>query len=425
MTAVRVPKFNSNDAAYLLLEWVVEDGETVTDGQEIALLETSKAVVELNSPGDGVLERRAEARTECAVGDPVAVLHPDRSAYERGATPMAPPNAPAEPSAQPCSVTRGARELAEEHGIPLERLHALGRKVVRRAHVEDLLADAAGRAHRPGETDTPGPQGNDAGAHRNGTASQLTGPDAQHLLNGTDEAADGRTEPLSAVQRAVAATVSESHRTVPTAYVAVRVGVDAALEHAARLSRSERALIGLPELLVAAVAALRPRFPHCFATPVGEDAVRVHPAAHVGVTVDTGNGLFVATVRDAETLAPADIAHRLMEFRLRSLRGGFRAEHLADSTVALSLHTEDDVVLARPIVFPGHTCSVALPGVLDEVVLDADGAPRRRRVVNLGLAYDHRVLNGRTAMAFLRALKELLESPALPAAPAPEPSEAP
>ncbi|MCD9587289.1 2-oxo acid dehydrogenase subunit E2 [Streptomyces sp. 8ZJF_21] len=409
MTAVRVPKFNSNDAAYLLLEWVVEDGETVTDGQEIALLETSKAVVELNSPGDGVLEQKAEAHTECAVGDPVAVLHPDRTAYERGATPVAPPNAPAGPSAPPCSVTRGARELAEERGIPLERLYALGRKVVRRSHVEDLLAKAAGRAHRPGETDAPGPQGNG-----------MAPPGA-----GTDEAVDGPTEPLSAVQRAVAATVSESHRTVPTAFVAVRVGVDAALEHAARLSRSERALIGLPELLVAAIAAVRTRFPHCFATLVGEDAVRVRPAAHVGVTIDTGNGLFVATVRDAETLTPADIAHRLMEFRLRSLRGGFRAEHLADSAVALSLHTEDDVVLARPIVFPGHTCSVALPGVLDEVVLDADGAPRRRRVVNLGLAYDHRVLNGRTAMAFLRALKEFLESPALPAAPAPEPSEAP
>ncbi|QLH25629.1 2-oxo acid dehydrogenase subunit E2 [Streptomyces sp. Rer75] len=395
MTAVRIPKFNSNDAAYLLLEWLAEDGEEVTDGQEIALLETSKAVVELASPGDGVLERRVMARSDCAVGDSVAVLHPDRAAYERGSTAeRTPPGRAVDTPPETCTVTRAARELAEEHGIPPERLHGLGRTVVRRSHVEELLANTS---TTPGRAEAP------EGA----------------------QTADGRTEPLSAQQRAVAATVSASHRTVPSAFVVVRVDVDAALEHAAGLSRTEQALIGLPELLVAAMAALRPRFPYCFATLVGEDAVRTHPTAHVGVTIDTGQGLFVATVRNAETLSCADIAHRLMEFRMRSLRGSFRAEHLADSGVALSLHTDDDVVLARPIVFPGHTCSVVLPGVLEEVVLDADGTPRRRRVVNLGLAYDHRVLNGRTAMAFLRALKETLERPGPPAAAAPASPEAP
>ncbi|WP_413810991.1 2-oxo acid dehydrogenase subunit E2 [Streptomyces sp. OE57] len=401
MTAVRIPKFNSNDTAYLLLEWLAEDGEEVTDGQEIALLETSKAVVELTSPGDGVLELRVKPRSDCAVGDPVAVLHPDRAAYERGSAPAHPPTAgPADTPQETCTVTRAARELAEEHGIPPERLHGLGRTVVRRSHVEELLANASS---------TPGHAGS---------------PENVREAEGAEEA-DGRTEPLSAQQRAVAATVSASHRTVPSAFVVVRVDVDAALEHAARLSRTDQALIGLPELLVAAMAALRPRFPYCFATLVGEDAVRVHPTAHVGVTIDTGQGLFVATVRNAETLSYADIARRLMEFRMRSLRGSFRAEHLADSGVALSLHTDDDVVLARPIVFPGHTCSVVLPGVLEEVVLDPDDTPRRRRVVNLGLAYDHRVLNGRTAMAFLRALKETLEHPGLPVAPAPESPEAP
>lgn len=403
MTEVRIPKFNSNDDAYLLLEWLVEDGEEVGDGQEIALLETSKAVVELTSPGKGVLERRSAALTDCALGEPVAVLHPDRATYERG---IASADVSADTVADTATVTRAARDLAEEHGISPERLHALGRKVVRRSHVEELLASRAVPAGRLPDA--------------NGTNGQGTGAAAA-----VAEAADGRTEPLSPAQRAVAATVSESHGTVPSAFVVVRAGVDAALEHAARLSRSERTLIGLPELLVAAVAALRPRFPYCFATLVGEDAVRIHPAAHVGVTVDTGNGLFVATVRDAESLSHAGIANRLMEFRLRSVRRDFRAEHLTDSAVALSLHNDEDVVLARPIVFPGHTCSVVLPGVLDEVVLDADGTPRRRRVVHLGLAYDHRVLNGRTATAFLHALKEALENPGLPADSVPEPSEAP
>ncbi|MER5770036.1 2-oxo acid dehydrogenase subunit E2 [Streptomyces sp. NPDC001985] len=390
MTGIRIPRFNSNDESYVLVEWLAEDGGRVAEGEPVAVIETSKATVELDSPADGVVQHGLPEHTECAVGDVVAVLHPDeaahRAARDRPPAPAA-PDVPAGPA-----LTRGARELAAGHGIGAAELAATGRKLLKRADIERLLAARAPAPAAPAGTSRP---------------------------------PGGTLRPLSAAQRAVAATVSASHRTVPTAYVAVRARVDRALERAAGAGRTHGALIGLPELLIAAVASLRERFPYCFATLVDDTTVELHDTAAVGVTIDTGDGLYVAAVHRAETLDCVGIARLLMEFRLRSLRRDFRAEDLAGSNVVVSLHNDPGVVLARPIVFPGHSCAVVLPGVQEEVFLDEAGAPAVRRTVQLGLSYDHRVLNGREATRFLLALRELLEAPEalLPAGPGPAAGE--
>jgi len=92
--------------------------------------------------------------------------------------------------------------------------------------------------------------------------------------------------------------------------------------------------------------------------------------------------------------------------------------------VPLAPHTYRDVVTAVPIVFPGQTAAVSLTGLREEPALDRDGGIVRRPVYELGVAYDHRVINGRDAVLFLKAAKADLETPARLAAPlAAEPAE--
>jgi 2-oxoglutarate dehydrogenase E2 component (dihydrolipoamide succinyltransferase) len=101
-----------------------------------------------------------------------------------------------------------------------------------------------------------------------------------------------------------------------------------------------------------------------------------------------------------------------MEYRKKAFRRAFRAEELADAGgIALSLSHEPDVVLALPIIFPQHRSMLTLGGILDELYLDASGTPAPRRYVHIGLSFDHRVVNGRDAVAFLRCVKDLVEHP--------------
>jgi 2-oxoglutarate dehydrogenase E2 component (dihydrolipoamide succinyltransferase) len=349
---ILVPKLSNNDTEYILVEWAVEDGKPVRSGDPVVTLETSKAAEELVAEADGYVRHLVEAGAFVAPGQPIATLSsaPPQPAPDRPTTEVSAPDA------ADVIITAPAQALLDELGIPRARAYELGITVVRRADVE-ALAD---------------------------------GP---------------RTQPLSRVQQAVGRAVSTSHATIPAAYTVVKMDVGRALAHAAELTRQVRRPIGLAEIFVAAVAGLHERFPLFFAAIDG-DRARLSAAAHVGVTVDLGNGLYVPVVRDPARLGMKELATRLMEFRVAALEARFRPEDLDGANITITLHTDADVCLAIPFVFPGQVCALAVTAPQPEVVLGEAGAVASRTVANIGLAYDHRLINGRDAAAFLNALKE-------------------
>ncbi|MFC7644143.1 2-oxo acid dehydrogenase subunit E2 [Streptosporangium lutulentum] len=121
-----------------------------------------------------------------------------------------------------------------------------------------------------------------------------------------------------------------------------------------------------------------------------------------------GEGLYVPVVRDTGSLR--GIADTLMRYRLAATEGDFREQDLAGATIAVTLHTDADIVLAIPLIFPGTVCALAITSPQRELVLGEDGAVTARTVANIGLAYDHRLINGRDASRFLAALRSELES---------------
>ncbi|MDX3108873.1 2-oxo acid dehydrogenase subunit E2 [Nonomuraea angiospora] len=365
MTELRVPKLNNNDTEYLLVEWLAEDGAGVVKGDPVVVLETSKAAEELMAEADGVLRRTAETGATCRPGDVIAHISdgtaPPPSATDPGAA-TDDPGAAADGGSGPI-VTAPAQALIDEHGVDPARIRALGKKVIKRADVLALL-----------ETGT------------------------------------GDAQPLPPVQRAVAAAVTRSHQTIPAAFTAVKLDAGPAIARARALSKEARALIGLPELLVAAVASLHGQFPMCFAEPVGADPLAVRPstAPNVGVTVDVGHGLYVPVLRDAGRLSVKEIAERLTAYRTKAAQGAFREDDLAGGNIVVTLHTDTAVLLAVPIVFPGQTCALSLCAPQHEFALDPAGNVVKRTTVTLGLAFDHRLVNGREAAMFLNAIRKAI-----------------
>ncbi|MFI7127216.1 2-oxo acid dehydrogenase subunit E2 [Nonomuraea sp. NPDC050153] len=401
MVEIRVPKLNTNDSAYVLLEWLVADGAPVGRDDVVASVETSKTVEELVSGHDGVLAHLIPAGSDCAPGQPIAHITapaPPTPAPAAPASGPSPTSEPGDPPAPPAPgsggaaatgapsagstgappagvplITAPARALIDELGIDPARVHALPVKVVRRADVERLVA--------PGAL-PPGPPATPAVAVPPGEVPTTV-------------------RRLSPHQRAVGRTVSLSRQTIPAAYTAIKVDVGRATAAARGLTKRLRKLVGLPDLLVASVARLHRDFPLCFAALVDESTAAVPEAPHVGVTIDLGTGLYVPVIRDAHRKGVEEIAGELAEFRRLAQRGGFRQEQLDGGNIVVTLHHDPDIVMAVPIVFPGQACALALTSP------QRDG---ERTVAVVGLAYDHRLINGRDAVLFLQAVKEALET---------------
>lgn len=367
MADIRVPKLNNNDQAYILVEWLSPDNEPVNPGDTLATLETSKAAEDLICEESGILWHVVQAGSECQPGELICRVVPpgtDRGPAERAASPK-PPADDGVADDEPV-ITQAAQVLIDDLSIGADQLRELDTKVVRAADIERLAAA----------------DGN---------------PD--------------RTYKLPVVQRAVARTVQRSHQSIPAAYTVVKVDIGAAQDAARQLGIRLRKMVGLPELLVAAVAPLYQQYPLFFATPLSDDTVLLAEDAHIGITIDADNGLFVPVIKNASTRTVEEIAEIAGTFRLSASRGKFREEDLNGGNISIALHRDPDIVLAIPLIFPGQTCCLALAGAQQVLIKNDDGNVTVRTVANIGLAYDHRFTNGAQALRFLQSVKEALESP--------------
>jgi len=361
---IAVPQLNANDVSYVLVEWLCADGERVATGAAVATVETSKAVEEIVAGGDGVLRQLVAPGSEFVAGTVIGRLLPVNSApASAAAVPAVDPDA--EDTAAPI-LTDAARELVRRYDVTDAEIRSTGRTVVRQHDIEDILA---GRR--------PGPP--------------------------------SRRYELSTVQRRVAQVVTRAHREIPSAFVAVKVHADAALAALADIAETPEGYVGLPELLVRIIGQLPDEFPLAFASRDDDSVLVLADRAHVAVTIDAGTGLFTPVIPDAGALSISEIADRLMEVRMKALRGSFTVDDLTGANITLSLHNEPDVVMAQPIVFPGQTCILSLCGTQTELVRTDGGDLASRQYFLLGLTYDHRVINGREATRLLRQVKTLCE----------------
>lgn len=366
MFDITVPKLNTVDTTYTLIEWLFPEGATVPAGAAVAVVETSKAAEELVCDRGGVLHHLVEPPAECALGATIGHLFADGD--ERSAFAAAASVADA-PVAGDLVITKAARDLMRRHAITDEQVRSLGRAVVKAADIEQLVPSA-------------------------GTAP-----------------ADTTAWVPARSQRAVAEVVTRSHQTIPAAYSVMKVLVAPAQALLRHLGQRERVTLGLPELLVKCVALVRADFPLFFAEVQADGTAKPVASADVGVTMDLGTGLYIPVVRDAARSRLSTVARTLMQLRVKVLRGQLREADLTGGTITISLNDDADIVFTQPLILPSQVCMVTLGSPQEELYRDAEGRIETRSYVHLGLAYDHRLVNGRDAGLFLRALKESLERP--------------
>jgi 2-oxoglutarate dehydrogenase E2 component (dihydrolipoamide succinyltransferase) len=215
---------------------------------------------------------------------------------------------------------------------------------------------------------------------------------------------------LSRNQMAVASAVTKSHATTPPGFIVVRVAADGPLAYARSATRRLRSLVGLPELMVKAIADQRSAFPRCFTGAAGDSGEAAGAPANVAVTVDVGTGLYSPVVHAADRMGLREISRMLLEYRSAALRENFRSAQLSGGSILLTLST-DGPLYSKPIIFPGHVCAISVGSAVPDIYKNhRTGRIGSRLILHIGCAYDRRVLDASHAVRFISTLRSTLES---------------
>jgi pyruvate dehydrogenase E2 component (dihydrolipoamide acetyltransferase) len=353
MIEFKLPSMGADMDEGKLLEWKVKPGDRVKRGQVIAVVDTSKAAVEVEIWEDGVVSELVTQPGETVpVGAVMARLNGARE------TSQAQPPAPGTVSRKP--VSPAARKHARELGIDVEQLAGTGPHGA--VSVEDVER-AAKKA-----------------------------PEARPAPAAADKALEMR--------KAIAAAMSRSKREIPHYYLAQTVPMQRASEWLAA-ENAKRPVTGrllMAVLQLKAVALALKDFPDLNGF-YRDGGYQPSSAVHAGVAISLRQGGLVApAIHDVAELPLDELMKALADLVRRARAGSLRASEMSDPTITVTNLGEGGAETVFPIIYPPQ---VAIVGF---------GAIREGRVV-ASLGADHRVSDGHRGSLFLAEISRLLQEP--------------
>ena len=282
------------------------------------------------------------------------------------------------------------RKLARDTGVDLGQVHGSGPdgRITR----EDVLAAAPPRTGTRETAVEPLPQAETA----------VVPPP----VSGEDE-----RRPLSRLRRTIAANMAKSWAEIPHVTTFDEVDATRLVEIRSALSARHDVKLPMEALVIKAVVPALEIFPEFNATLDGDDLV-VHGAYHIGIAVDTPDGLLVAVVRDAGSRAVLDIASDVQRLGEGARERSLAPEELTGQTFTVSNIGAVGGGQGTPIV-PYGTTAILSVGRAQEKVVVSNGDLAIAPVMPLSLSYDHRVIDGAQGRRFMALVIENLEEPAL------------
>ena len=245
-----------------------------------------------------------------------------------------------------------------------------------------------------------------------GPQGRITEDDLRTAVDEGAEAADRL--PLQGVRRTMARAMAVSAATAVPATIMVSADALALRQ----LKERERALAAQRGLhlswlcfLIKALTLVLERFPLLNSSLDAEkQEIVLHRALHIGVAVDTPDGLLVPVVRNARRLSIFDLAAVLQDFSQRARERRLTPAELKGGTFTVSNYGAVGGMWGTPVINPPEAAILGI-GRIEEAAVVRDGQVAARPLIPLSLSFDHRIIDGATAQRFLNALVEHLENP--------------
>ncbi|HKE06943.1 MAG TPA: dihydrolipoamide acetyltransferase family protein [Candidatus Acidoferrum sp.] len=375
-----------------LLAWRKKEGERVSKGEPLLEIETDKAVVEVEAPGDGILAGiTAEVGAVIPVGETIAwlvapgenppakttMVAPAARATSAAQAAAAPPVSRPTAEPGPIQISPKARRLAKELGVDIGQIRGTGPDGT--ISSEDVQTAAYAMASGPSTTAaTP---------------------------------AAVATEPLSQLARLMAERTTQSWTSVPHFFLTQTVDAGALVETQKKLVAGSTTGMTptITDLLIALIARVLEKHPNMNASWTG-DGIRLNPEINISVAMAVKDGVVGAVVPKAnkESVARISTVRRELTERARARR--LRPADITGGTFTLSNLGMYKVDAFSAIITPPQ-CAILAVGAIADAVVPVDGKPGIRPTMTMTLSSDHRVVDGARAAEFLGDLVNAIREP--------------
>lgn len=437
MSIFKLPDLGEGLPDAEIVEWLVKEGDEVKLDQPLVSMETAKAVVEVPSPFTGrVIKFYGQAGDVILTGAPLAEFAVEGQEAASAEPPVVDSVAEAQPAVAE-TADNSAQAERDDSGTVVGNVQA-GNEVLREQATDlgGIKATPAVRAlarklkvdiHRVSPSGVDGVvtaadvrQAAEAGSALLGAAAvsprvvqqpvsvapaepvAQTQPAAPRPAPAPAPRAEpsGEWEPIRGTRRTMARVMTESHRSiVPTTLM------DDADIHAWRPGED------ITARLIRALWAGARAEPGLNAWYDGDNGVRmIHKNMHVGMAVDTADGLFVAALRQVNQLDRQQLRGEINRLRDNAANRSIPPEDLKDYTIILSNFGKFAGRYATPVITPPCVCIVAA-GALRHEVVPVLGGIEVHRMIPLSLTFDHRACTGGEAARFLKAMLDDLARP--------------
>lgn len=403
---IKVPTLPESVTDATVAKWYKQVGDTIERDENLVDLETDKVMLEVPAPKSGVLTKvNVEEGAIVTAGQVLAMID------ESGAA------ATAEPAAKPAEAQPADTKSADAAtDVPPASTAAVsGGPAARRAAREEGL-DAAhiagsGKGGRVTKDDVEKAKGAEPASTPPAAKASTTAATSQPVATGAREE---ERVPMSRLRQRIAERLVQvqSEAAILTSFneIDMKPVMDLRKKYKEQFEKEQGTRLGFMSFFTKAVVEALKRFPSVNASIDGKDVI-YHNYYDIGIAIGSPRGLVVPIVRDADLLSMADIEKNIRAYAGKAKDGKLTIEDMQGGTFTITNGGTYGSMMSTPIINPPQSAILGMHNIVERPVV-VNGEIVIRPMMYVALSYDHRIIDGKESVTFLRTVKELLEDPA-------------
>jgi len=396
MVDVKVPSVGESISEVTIASWLKKDGDMVKLDEPICSIESDKATLEISAPKAGKLKILSQEGETVAIGTKVAEVDETATA---GAS-----AAPAASAPAPKAEAKQETKVSGDKNFPSPS----AAKILAEKGVDSASVQGSGKDGRITKADAMSSSAAPASAPVHSDLKSL----AQQTIS-SSFSREIRREKMSGLRKTIANRLVTAKNTTAMLTTFNEVDMSAVMEirkkYKDAFKEKHGVGLGFMSFFTKACTAALKQFPAVNGMIDGTDLV-YHNYADVGVAVSTPRGLVVPVIRNAESMSLAQIELKIIELATRARDGKLTIDEMQNGTFTITNGGIFGSMLSTPIINIPQSAILGMHNIVERPVA-VNGQVVIRPIMYLALSYDHRIIDGRESVSFLKAVKEMLEDP--------------